>query len=190
MSDEKRSESQEYDAEPHEDSQEIENEVAGEETQEPQEETTNWEEIAQSRYDQMIRLQADFDNFRRRMDRERQEIAGQVAERLLKDLLPVFDNLERAVQFMPEEGEAKAWRVGVEMTLKGFLEALARMGVQPIEAVGAAFDPRYHEAVQRVDSDQPEGVVVEQLQKGFLWQDRVLRASLVKVSSGVAPSEE
>ncbi|MCL5116845.1 MAG: nucleotide exchange factor GrpE, partial [Firmicutes bacterium] len=117
-------------------------------------------------------------------------IQGRVAERLLSDLLPVFDNLERAVKFMPTEGEAKAWRVGVEMTLKGFLEALARLGVSPIEAEGVHFDPRYHEAVQQVDSSAPEGTVVEELQRGFVWNDRVLRASLVKVSTGVEPTEE
>ncbi|NMP23001.1 nucleotide exchange factor GrpE [Sulfobacillus harzensis] len=151
---------------------------------------TDWEEVARSRYDQLIRLQADFENFRRRMDRERDEIQGRVAERLLTDLLPVFDNLERAVKFMPSEGEAKVWRVGVEMTLNGFMEALARLGVKPIEALGAPFDPRYHEAVQRVDSADPEGTVVEELQRGFVWNDRVLRASMVKVSTGQAPSAE
>jgi len=146
--------------------------------------TTDWEEVARSRYDQLLRLQADFDNFRRRMDREREEIQGRVAERLLGDLLPVFDNLERALKYMPEDGEAKAWRVGVEMTLNGFMEALGRLGVEPINAKGQLFDPRFHEAVQRVESDQPEGTVVEELQRGFVWKDRVLRASLVKVSSG------
>lgn len=151
------------------------------ETQEPE---TDWEAVAESRYDQVVRLQADFENFRRRMDRERNEIQGHVAERLLGDLLPVFDNLERALAFMPTEGEAKAWRVGLEMTLKGFLDAFGKMGVQPIAAVGSLFDPRFHEAVQRVESSEPEGTVVEELQRGFVWNDRVLRASLVKVSSG------
>ena len=145
---------------------------------------TNWEEVAQERYEQLIRLQADFENFRRRMDRERDELQGRMAERLLGDLLPVFDNLERAVRFMPNEGEAKAWRVGVEMTMNGFMEALSRLGVKPIEAVGQTFDPRFHEAVQRVESTEPEGTVVEELQRGFVWNDHVLRASLVKVSSG------
>ena len=160
------------------------------ETGSQNESETDWEEVAQSRYDQLIRLQADFDNFRRRMDRERDEIQGRVAERLLGDLLPVYDNLERALKYMPTEGEAKAWRVGVEMTLNGFTEALGHLGVKPIEALGAPFDPRFHEAVQRVDSDQPEGTVVEELQRGFVWNDRVLRASLVKVSAGAGPSEE
>lgn len=152
-------------------------------------EETDWEDVARSRYDQLIRLQADFDNFRRRMDRERDEIQGRVAERLLGDLLPVFDNLERALKYMPTEGDAKAWRVGVEMTLNGFLEALARLGVTPIETAGVQFDPRFHEAVQRVDSAEPEGAIVEELQRGFVWNDRVLRASLVKVSTGQETAE-
>lgn len=151
---------------------------------------TNWEEVAQSRYEQIVRLQADFENFRRRMDRERDEIQGRVAERLLGDLLPVFDNLERALKYMPMEGEAKAWRVGVEMTLNGFLEALARLNVKPLEAVGRPFDPRFHEAVQQVDSEEPEGTIIEELQRGFQWNDRVLRASLVKVSTGTPSGQE
>ncbi|MCY0879124.1 MAG: nucleotide exchange factor GrpE [Firmicutes bacterium] len=150
----------------------------------------NWQELAESRYDQLIRLQADFENFRRRVDREREEIQGLVAERLLRDLLPVFDNLERALKYMPTEGDAKVWRVGVEMTLNGFLEAFRRLGVTPIEAAGARFDPRFHEAVQRVESDQPEGTIVEELQRGFVWNDRVLRASLVKVSMGPGTPED
>lgn len=165
----------------------LNDEVTTEETEAPGDDT-NWEEVAGSRYDQLLRLQADFDNFRRRMDREREEIRGRVAEGLLSDLLPVFDNLERAVKFMPTDGDAKAWRVGIEMTLKGFLEALARLGVKPIQAEGTLFDPRFHEAVQQVDSAEAEGTIVEELQRGFIWNDRVLRASLVKVSTGEAPA--
>ncbi len=158
--------------------------VESEAAEEPSEEEINWEDVARSRYDQLLRLQADFDNFRRRMDREREEMQGRVAERLLSNLLPVFDNLERALAYMPTEGDGKAWRVGVEMTLNGFLEALAGLGVKPIEAIGTMFDPRFHEAVQQVESSEPEGTVVEEVQRGFMWNDRVLRASLVKVSTG------
>jgi molecular chaperone GrpE len=151
---------------------------------ESEEPPTDWEALARSRYEQLLRLQADFENFRRRMERERRDLQGQVAERLLGDLLPVFDNLERALKYMPNEGEAKNWRVGVEMTLNGFLDALGRLGVAPIVAVGASFDPRFHEAVEQVPSGEPEGTVVEELKRGFTWNDRVLRASLVKVSTG------
>lgn len=149
----------------------------------------DWAKVAEERYDQLLRLRADFENFRRRMDREREETRIQVTGGLLAELLPVYDNLERAVKFMPTEGDAKAWRVGVEMTLKGFEEALARLGVTPIPTTGQQFDPRVHEAVQRVDSAEPEGTVLEELLKGFQWKDRVLRASLVKVSTGLAPEE-
>ncbi|MCL4352461.1 MAG: nucleotide exchange factor GrpE [Firmicutes bacterium] len=148
---------------------------------------THWEEIAQDRYDQLVRLQADFENFRRRMDRERDEIKAYVVGSLLSDLLPVYDNLERALKFMPSDGEAKSWRVGLEMTLNGFNEALARQGVEAIETEGQMFDPRYHEAVQRVESDLPEGTIVEELMRGFRWKERVLRASMVKVSEGPEP---
>ena len=144
----------------------------------------DWRAMAESRYDQLIRLRADFENFRRRTERDRVESEAQIISRILHDLLPVYDNLERAVKFMPTEGEAKAWRVGVEMTLNGFNEALGRLGVQPIATVGNPFSPSLHEAVQQVESTWPEGVVAEEVQKGFSWRDRVLRAALVKVSSG------
>ena len=155
-----------------------------------QESEPDWQELAAERYDRLLRLQADFDNFRRRVDREREELRGQVTGAVLSDLLPVYDNLERAVKFMPNDGEAKAWRMGVEMTLKGFDEVLARLGVTPIATVGQPFNPRVHEAVQRVDSGEPEGIVVEELLKGFQWKERVLRASLVKVSTGNPPQPE
>ncbi|MCL4495734.1 MAG: nucleotide exchange factor GrpE [Firmicutes bacterium] len=145
---------------------------------------TDWQKMAQERYDQLVRLQADFDNFRRRVDREREELRGYVTGAILGEFLPVYDNLERALKYMPDTGEAKAWRMGVEMTLKGFNEVLNKFGVTPIPSVGTAFDPRVHEAVQRVDSDHPEGIIVEELLKGFQWKDRVLRASMVKVSTG------
>jgi len=146
--------------------------------------STDWEGLAASRYDQLVRLQADFENFRRRVDRERQEAETQTIAKLLTALLPVYDNLERAVRFMPADGDAKAWRVGVEMTLKGFNEALDRLGVEVIATVGETFDPRIHEAVQEAASEFPEGVVAEELQKGFRWRERVLRAAMVKVSTG------
>ncbi len=144
----------------------------------------DWRSIADSRYEQLIRLQADFENFRRRAERDRVESEAQIIGRILHDLLSVYDNLERAVKFMPTEGEAKAWRVGVEMTLNGFNEVLGRLGVQPVATVGVLFNPSLHEAVQQVESTWPEGVVAEEVQKGFRWRDRVLRAALVKVSSG------
>jgi len=162
-------------------------EVVEEEEAEPSVETavnTDWEGLAANRYDQLVRLQADFENFRRRVDRERVEAEAQTIGKLLSALLPVYDNLERAVRFMPTEGDAKAWRVGVEMTLKGFNEALERLGVEVIATVGEKFDPRLHEAIQQAPSEFADGVVAEELQKGFRWRERILRAALVKVSTG------
>jgi molecular chaperone GrpE len=151
---------------------------------------TNWPAVAQDRYDQLVRLQADFDNYRRRVDREREELRGYVTGAILGEFLPVYDNLERALKFMPNTEETKAWRMGVDMTLKGFNDVLNKFGVTPIPAMGTLFDPRVHEAVQRVDSDDPEGTIVEELLKGFQWEDRVLRASLVKVSTGQGTQED
>ncbi len=154
------------------------------------EDATDWQQVAQDRYDQLIRLQADFDNFRRRMDREREELRGFVTGAILKDFLPVYDNLERALKFMPQNQETQSWRAGLEMTLKGFNEVFSRFGVTPIVTVGEPFNPRVHEAVQQVDSAQPEGIIVEELLKGFQWREQVLRASLVKVSTGQGSAEE
>lgn len=168
--------------------------VAAEDVQTPpegvMEDATDWQQMAQDRYDQLIRLQADFDNFRRRMDREREELRGFVTGAILKDFLPVYDNLERALKFMPQNQETQSWRAGLEMTLKGFNEVFSRFGVTPIVTLGEPFNPRVHEAVQQVDSAQPEGIIVEELLKGFQWREQVLRASLVKVSTGQGSAEE
>jgi molecular chaperone GrpE len=154
-----------------------------------EENPTNWEQVAQDRYDQMIHLQADFDNFRRRMDRDREEQRGIVTGSVLKDFLPVYDNLERALKYMPQTPDAKAWRTGVEMTLKGFNDVFSRLGVTAIATVGNHFDPRIHEVVQQEASTEPEGMILEELLKGFQWKGQILRASLVKVSTGEQPDE-
>lgn len=144
----------------------------------------DWEQTAKERYDQLLRLRADFENFRRRVDRDREELTVQITGSVLASMLPVYDNLDRALKLIPDQGETHSWRVGIEMTLKGFEEALGRMGVEPIAAVGQSFDPNLHEAVAREESSEPEGTILEELVKGFRWRDRVIRASLVKVSSG------
>jgi molecular chaperone GrpE len=157
----------------------------------PPEPEPDWRALAEERYEQILRLRADFENLRRRVERERLEYHRQLLGGIVLALLPVYDNLERAVKFMPNEGEAKAWRLGVEMTLKGFDDLLGQWGVEPIAAVGQPFDPALHEAIQRVPSDQPEGTVVEELVRGFRMGDRVLRASQVKVAEAPkAPATE
>lgn len=147
----------------------------------------DWRAVAEERYEQILRLRADFENFRRRMERERLELRSQLLSGIVVALLPVYDNLARAIRFMPDEGEARSWRMGVEMTLKGFEDLLGQLGVQPIPAIGQPFDPALHEAIQRIPSDQPEGTVVEELVRGFRMGDRVIRASQVKVAQAPEP---
>lgn len=125
------------------------------------------------------RLQADFDNYRKRVRSERQEWATQSLCDLIRELLPVVDNLERAKQ---AEGSAEAILAGVDLVHKQFLAVLEKYGLSVIEACGIQFDPTLHHAIMQVECDAPENTVVEELQKGYRLKDRVLRASMVKVA--------
>ncbi|MGI6143522.1 MAG: nucleotide exchange factor GrpE [bacterium] len=130
------------------------------------------------------RTRADFENYRRRTQRERLDLINRANERLFLELLPVLDNLERALQV---EGEPTAAAIieGVEMIYRQFMEILKREGVTPIEAEGEPFNPKIHEAVLQVEACAAEaGTVVEEVQKGYMLHDRVLRPSLVKVAKG------
>ncbi|EAX47517.1 GrpE protein [Thermosinus carboxydivorans Nor1] len=132
--------------------------------------------------ERLKRLQADFDNFRRRTRQEKDDLSKVVTEGIVLQLLPVLDNFERALSAATED--AAALRAGVEMIYRQFTQALEKMGVQPIEAAGAVFDPQYHEAVIRVeDPDRPDNTVVEVLQKGYMVHGKVIRPSMVKVVS-------
>ncbi len=128
----------------------------------------------------LLRLQADFDNFRRRSQKEKAELSEVVAGGVFKELLPVLDNFERALTAQGED--AAQIRTGVEMVYRQFGTILERFGVTPIAAVGSQFDPASHEAVLRVeDAAQPDGQIVEELQKGYEINGKVLRPSMVKV---------
>ncbi len=134
--------------------------------------------------DRYLRLRAEFENFRRRTRQEAEELRARAAEGLAVQLLPVVDNLERAVAAgMGAQQDPKAFADGVEMVLKQFLQELAKVGVSPVEAVGKPFDPNLHEAVMYEESDQgPDGTVIEEFQKGYVLNDKVLRPSMVKVA--------
>lgn len=133
----------------------------------------------QSRY---LRLAADFDNFKKRARQERQEIRKYAAATVAERLLPVLDDIERAMQRVPE-GTDESWLRGLQLTLQKLQDVLASVGVEPIEAVGQPFDPRLHEAIATVESSEhPEGTVVEELRRGYRIRDRVLRPSLVKLA--------
>ena len=127
------------------------------------------------------RVQADFDNFRRRTAQERQEAAKYCSQRLAMGLLPVLDNFERALK---AEGEdLQGFRNGIELIYRQLRDVLEKEGVKPMDAVGSQFDPNLHEAVMQEQSDQyDDNVVMEEFQKGYLLADRVIRPAMVKVA--------
>ena len=144
------------------------------------------EELAATK-DRMLRLAADFENRGKRMEREKQQAIEYAEERLLKDILPFIDNLERALAQDPEaDGAAAKIMEGVRMTLDGLLASLAKRGLTPIDSVGGRFDPNLHEAMAM----QPAGegvepqTVIEEFEKGYRFKDRLLRAAKVVVASG------
>ncbi|OLC55984.1 MAG: nucleotide exchange factor GrpE [Acidobacteria bacterium 13_1_40CM_4_69_4] len=134
-------------------------------------------------YDLLLRKQAEFDNFRKRIERERAESGLAGVRDILKGLLPVLDNMERALR--TSEPSNDPLRRGVELVYQQFLDLLKKEGVQPIEALGVRFDPRLHEAVEVLDVPGFEAdMVLEEMQKGYTFNDRLLRPALVRVSSG------
>jgi molecular chaperone GrpE len=132
--------------------------------------------------DRLLRTAAEFDNYRKRMDRERAEFTAYASADVLTDLLPIIDNIERALQ-APASPEAERFRTGVELIHKQMLELLKKRGVRPIEALGADFDPNVHEAVIHEESPaHREGEVIQELQRGYVLGERLLRPAMVKVA--------
>ena len=131
--------------------------------------------------DRLLRTAAEFDNYRKRIDRERRELSEYAGADILTDMLPIIDNLERALQ--AAGGDAESYRRGVELIHKQMTDLLLKRGVKPIEAVGAQFDPRYHEAVmQEVSGEHREGEVMAELRRGYTLGERLLRPATVKVA--------
>ena len=149
------------------------------------------EQEAKDNYDRYVRQIAETENFKKRNARERDDAIRFANETLLKDLLPVIDNLTRAIAHAASGENGKPLVEGVEMVLKGFLDALHKLGVRQIAAVGQPFDPSKHEAIAQVASDvhQPN-VVVEELHKGYMFRDRLLRAALVSVAKAPETKEK
>jgi molecular chaperone GrpE len=132
--------------------------------------------------DRLLRSAAEFDNYRKRMDRERRDLSEFAAADILMDLLPILDNFERALQ-APAGGDADAFRKGVELIHKQMLDLLRKRGVKPVEALGADFDPNFHQAViHEVSADHREGEVMQEMQRGYMLGDRLLRPAMVKVA--------
>lgn len=130
-----------------------------------------------------LRLYAEFENYKRQVSREREDLLRFGSERLLHELLTVVDTLEMGLQHA-EEGEATGGlRKGIEMTLKEFLRVLEKFGVRRIDAVGKTFDPVYHEAMSQVVTDEVAGgTVIEEFRRGYTYHEKLLRPSLVSVS--------
>lgn len=135
-------------------------------------------------YDRLLRKTAEFDNYRKRTDRERQQLSEAAAEDLLKELLPLVDDLDRALKAHPG-ADSESLRRGVELIHKQLLDVLRKRGVRPVEALGADFDPHYHMAVAHESAEgRREGEIIEEFRRGYLLGDRLLRPAMVKVAKG------
>ena len=135
----------------------------------------------------LLRKQAEFENFRKRMQRDKEDFQKHAVGDVLKELLPVIDNLERALA-VDSGADIESMRQGVELIMKQVQDTLARFGLKRVESVGHEFDPNFHEAVSSEPSEEhPSNTVVAELQKGYVHHDRLLRAAFVKVSAGPGP---
>ena len=138
--------------------------------------------------DRLLRLQAEFDNFKKRQARERADFLKFAHEGLLREFLPVLDNLERALASATDEAQPAAIRTGIEMIVRLFRSTLEKAGVTPMECLGVPFDPNWMQAVLQVDSPEGEdGRVVGVVQQGYLLEGRVLRPAMVNVSRTARP---
>jgi len=132
--------------------------------------------------DRLLRSAAEFDNYRKRIDRERRDLSEYAASEVLSELLPIIDNLERAL-LTPGVAEDDPVRKGVELIHKQMLDVLRKRGVRPIDATGVMFDPKYHNAVIHEEStEHPDGEVIQELQRGYMLGERLLRPAMVKVA--------
>ncbi len=139
--------------------------------------------------DKFVRLMADFDNYRKRASKEKADVVQFGNEGLLKDILPIIDNIERLLTYSYGEGTWKSFQEGIELLLTETGKTLSKYGVEPIEALGKEFDPNLHQAMQRSETDEVDAnTVVEVYQKGYTYRGRLLRPSLVVVS--VSPQEK
>ena len=164
-----------------------EGEAGAEAPEEPKEEVTLTKEeleklqaAVQEKEERALRLQADFENFRRRTAKEKEELSAVVTQGILKDMLPLLDNFERAMA--AEAKDIDSFKQGVEMIFKQFGEILVKNGLEHIEVEGQKFDPNFHQAVMRVENpDLEDETIAQELQKGYMVKGRVIRPSMVQV---------
>lgn len=151
------------------------------------------DETIKSLEDRILRLAAEAENTRKRLDRERKESVTYANEKIIRELLPVLDNLEAALEHGNREEAPQGLVEGVKMTLKTFLETLDRFGCKPFDSVGQPFDPNYHEAMmQEPSAEQPDNTVLREYRKGYVLNDRLLRPAMVVVAKapGGKPESE
>jgi molecular chaperone GrpE len=140
--------------------------------------------------ERVLRTAADAENFKKRLQREKEEQTRYANETFMRDLLPVIDNLERALQHAATVNNQEGLLEGLNMTLKGFIDTLAKFGCVAIEAVGETFDPNFHEAVSQEENAELEpNTVLKELQKGYLLKERLLRPAMVIVSKPASEAE-
>nr|WP_238653505.1 nucleotide exchange factor GrpE [Paenibacillus piscarius] len=158
-------------------------EEAGEAASDHGEELKKLQELADEHQARTLRVQADYDNFRRRTQKEKEELAQYATAKLVTELLPVLDNFERALATPSAGVDAEAFIKGVNMIFRQLEGVLKNEGLTAMEAVGQPFNPEYHQAIMQVESEEhEEGIVTEEVQKGYLLKDKVLRPAMVKVS--------
>jgi molecular chaperone GrpE len=141
-------------------------------------------------WDRYLRAAADLENLRKRQRREVEDARFETKGKVLKEMLPVVDNLERAIEHASTQAGTNPIVEGVQLVLRQFLTAFERLEVMPIEAANQPFDPNLHEAISQQESDQPPGTVVQVLQRGYRQGERLLRPALVVVAKAPAPKAE
>jgi molecular chaperone GrpE len=137
-------------------------------------------------WDRYLRAAADLENFRKRQRREVDDAKLEARGKVLKEMLPVVDNLERAIEHATQQAGTNPIVEGVQLVLRQFMSAFERLDVTPVEAAGQPFDPNLHEAISQAESDAPPGTVVQVLQRGYRSGDRLLRPALVVVAKAPA----
>ena len=162
-------------------------EITEETTEEVEEATETVETVEKEKYDELydkyLRLMAEYDNFKKRTQKEKEELFSYATADTIEKLLPVIDNLERAVASVKDE-EKNTFSEGIKMVLKQLFELFEKMGVEEIDALGKEFDPNFHNAVMHVEDETAEAnIVVEQFMKGYKYKDKVIRYSMVKVAN-------
>ncbi|UCG65792.1 MAG: nucleotide exchange factor GrpE [Deltaproteobacteria bacterium] len=149
------------------------------------------QEEAEKNYDLYMRTYAEMENIKKRGIREREELAKHANESLIKEILPVIDNLDKAISHAQNDENSSALLEGLELTRDGLMKALEKAGLNEVEALGKPFDPNLHESVsQQIDDTVAPGHIIMELQKGYLLNGRLVRPSMVVISQGKAPNEE